>query len=200
MITAMAKLADNSIIYAIGNILKNKNFIYRGHEQQINSVAFKNGLLITASEDKNLRVWDLETKKSLYTLRGHETSIQSVVISSQILSYSSKQLIMWNYNKTWPTFLRQVRSLSSICLPMYITIELPHQVFIGTVLSIKDNTICFDIHNEYIQSFEGREVIEGTPFILTKDFLKLKNIPLHLKLADTQPILGFCNYSFKLWI
>ena len=169
MIRCMARLKDLSIIYGYKDVLRNKNFIYRGHEKQINAVACKDYILVSGGDDKILRVWDIETRKSLYLLKGHEDPIKSIVISSDIISYSEDQLIIWNYNKTWPTFLRITEDKK---IAQYITIEIDQQVLIGKILNINPLMINFMIYNTYIRNSETSSInIEGVYFIPSEEII-----------------------------
>ena len=167
MIRCMTKLKDLSIIYGYKDVLKNKNFIYRGHEKQINSVACKNDILVSGGDDKILRVWDIQTRKSLYMLKGHEDPILGIVISSNIISYSKDQLIIWNYNKTWPTFLRIIEDKK---IAQYITIEIDQQVLIGKILSVKDSIINFIIYDTYIKQSSNSLFIPSEKFIFDYNY------------------------------
>src|SRR5919199_792962 len=53
-----------------------------GHSNSVNAVAVTpNGKqVISASSDKKLKVWDLETGEKLFTLVGHSASVRAVVV------------------------------------------------------------------------------------------------------------------------
>jgi WD40 repeat protein len=57
--------------------------ILRGHEKEVESVAFSpDGLRIASgAEDHTVRVWDAESSAELHVLRGHEDGVSSVVFS-----------------------------------------------------------------------------------------------------------------------
>ena len=54
-----------------------------GHTQGIHSVAISpdGQTLVSGSEDKTIKVWELSTGKLVYTLTGHEDGVRSVAIS-----------------------------------------------------------------------------------------------------------------------
>lgn len=56
---------------------------FHGHLGKVTSVAFSrdNRLLVTASEDKTAKVWDLATGRNLFTLTGHKDVVARAVFS-----------------------------------------------------------------------------------------------------------------------
>jgi len=57
--------------------------IFKGHKGEINSCTFSsdNQLLVTASDDSSLIVWNVPTKRKLCELRGHEGPVNHCVFS-----------------------------------------------------------------------------------------------------------------------
>jgi WD40 repeat protein len=51
--------------------------VLRGHEDRVNSVAFSpdGRTVVTGSQDKTVRLWDLTTGKETAALRGHEDAV-----------------------------------------------------------------------------------------------------------------------------
>ncbi len=76
-----------------------------GHHQRIQALAIgPNGyLLISGSQDKTLRVWNLKTGQFLHRLMGHDAAICSIAISPngrKLVSGSlDRTLISWNLDK-----------------------------------------------------------------------------------------------------
>lgn len=57
-------------------------------------------LIVSAGSDYNVKIWDIPTSKCIKTLTGHTSSIHSLEISqdsSQIVSGSKNEIIIWNY-------------------------------------------------------------------------------------------------------
>jgi WD40 repeat protein len=56
---------------------------FEGHSHSVNSIAFsQDGLtLASASSDKNIKIWDVATGKTLKTLTGHDNSVTSIAFS-----------------------------------------------------------------------------------------------------------------------
>jgi WD40 repeat protein len=54
-----------------------------GHTEKVNSLAFSNDskLIVTGSNDKTVRVWDVETGKELHRFKGHTAKVWSVCFS-----------------------------------------------------------------------------------------------------------------------
>jgi WD40 repeat protein len=57
--------------------------VLRGHEWPVNSAAFSpdGSRIVTASDDKTVRIWDAATAKEIAVLRGHETIVRSAAFS-----------------------------------------------------------------------------------------------------------------------
>ncbi len=79
--------------------------ILSGHPEPIQAIAIgPNGyILVSGSQDKTLKIWNLKTGQLLYQLTGHEAAIASVAMSPngrKIVSGSlDRTLIAWNLNK-----------------------------------------------------------------------------------------------------
>lgn len=79
--------------------------VLSGHQKQIQAIAIgPNGyILVSGSQDKTLRIWNLKTGQLLYQLTGHEAAIASVAMSPngrKVVSGSlDRTLIAWNLNK-----------------------------------------------------------------------------------------------------
>ncbi len=75
---------------------------FEGHQESVQSVEFTNDgkMLISASHDNTVKLWDIETTKALKTFRGHDSWVQSAMILNDgkwILSAShDAQLKLWN--------------------------------------------------------------------------------------------------------
>ena len=73
-----------------------------GHSNWVNSVAISsdNKLIISGSEDKSIKIWDIESGKEIKKLNGHSECVYSVAISSDnkyIVSGSGDNSIkIWN--------------------------------------------------------------------------------------------------------
>lgn len=73
-----------------------------GHTNAVVNVALSaDGMLaVSASEDKTLKVWDVQTGRELYTLRGHRNYVHGVALSQDghlaISASSDKTLKVWD--------------------------------------------------------------------------------------------------------
>jgi WD40 repeat protein len=56
---------------------------FKGHSEQVNSVAFSpdGKYLASGSRDKTIKLWDVETQREVKTLQGHSWSVTSVAFS-----------------------------------------------------------------------------------------------------------------------
>jgi WD40 repeat protein len=77
----------------------------RGHRETVTAVAlFPDDVrAISASEDKTLRIWDLEAKKEIGTLIGHEGWVTAVAVlpdGHRVISASADHTLkMWDVDK-----------------------------------------------------------------------------------------------------
>jgi WD40 repeat protein len=57
--------------------------VFRGHEDWVNSVAMSSDgrYAVSGSDDKTVRIWDMESGECLHVLSGHEDRISSVAVS-----------------------------------------------------------------------------------------------------------------------
>jgi WD40 repeat protein len=77
-------------------------YVYRGHQDAVTTVVFSHDgqRLLSGSEDKTLRLWDMQTERELVCLRGHEGAVNSVALSGDnrwALSGSSDRTVrLWD--------------------------------------------------------------------------------------------------------
>ncbi|WP_339675709.1 protein kinase, partial [uncultured Gimesia sp.] len=75
---------------------------FEGHQESVQSAEFTadGKMLISASHDNTVKLWDIETNKALKTFRGHDSWVQAAMILNDgkwILSAShDAQLKLWN--------------------------------------------------------------------------------------------------------
>ena len=73
-----------------------------------NAVCSKDGkLLLSTSEDKRARLWNIETDHLLYTLAGHRENIENLTFNQEenlALSISSSSLLSWEIPNDFPSF------------------------------------------------------------------------------------------------
>lgn len=77
--------------YDVDNTESNRNteyttlrYAYAAHEQSIRCIAGSYPILVTASADESIKVYQLEQRQELATLYDHEAAVQSVDIQPQI--------------------------------------------------------------------------------------------------------------------
>jgi serine/threonine protein kinase len=86
--------------YLISHISANPTLM--GHSGEVNSLAFSRDriTLASGSDDKTIKIWNLNNKKEIRTLKGHSNTVYSVAISLDgkiIVSGSSDKTIkIWN--------------------------------------------------------------------------------------------------------
>ena len=70
-----------------------------GHKREVNAIAVNGRLAVSASEDKTLKVWDMETGHELRTLRGHTGGVHGVALSGHgrlaVSASEDKTLKVW---------------------------------------------------------------------------------------------------------
>ena len=73
--------------------------IFRGHSNGIMCLQFDDNILITASYDMTLKVWDIESGAELRTLRGHTSGIRCLQFDDTKLISGSidRSLKIWNW-------------------------------------------------------------------------------------------------------
>jgi WD40 repeat protein len=77
---------------------------FTGHQGWVWSVGYSpdGHILVTGSQDKMVKLWDVKTGKELKTITGHQDAVSSVMYSpdGKILATSSndKSVILWNFD------------------------------------------------------------------------------------------------------
>jgi WD40 repeat protein len=68
-----------------------------GHTDKVTSIAFSpdGEMLASGSDDKTIKLWDLQTGQEIVTLYGHSSYVESVAFSPD-----SKTLVSGGYDKT----------------------------------------------------------------------------------------------------
>jgi hypothetical protein len=54
---------------------------FKGHENGVKSIAISNNLLVSASKDQTIKVWDINTETEIRTCYGHDNEVTSVSFS-----------------------------------------------------------------------------------------------------------------------
>ena len=66
----------------VWNVETGECSVLEGHEDSVTSVAFNKELVVSASRDTLIKIWDVQTKKLLRTLEGHEDYVTCVAFNS----------------------------------------------------------------------------------------------------------------------
>ncbi|MEH2421976.1 MAG: AAA-like domain-containing protein, partial [Nostoc sp.] len=103
---SLADYPAYSPLFSLQRILSSTNIHEQnrleGHSDSVNSVVFSRDgkTLASASHDKTIKLWNLETGKEITTLRGHSDSVNSVVFSRDGKTLASashdKTIKLWN--------------------------------------------------------------------------------------------------------
>jgi len=69
------------------------------HRKRVNAIVASGDFIISASDDKTLRVWNWKTGEHMQTLRGHRSGVSAVVVSGDFVISASddKTLRVWNW-------------------------------------------------------------------------------------------------------
>ena len=128
---------DNSLSINCGQLIKS----FDQHSSLVNSIKvdeFSNKL-ITASFDKSIKIWDLETGECLKTLNDHKHCVTSILIipnNKFITGYVDGIIKIWDLN-------------SFVCLN-----TLRNTASVYALCQISDNQIAFGCHNGSITIFD----------------------------------------------
>jgi len=73
---------------------------FSGHENGVKSIAISNNLLISASKDQTIKIWDINAETEIRTCYGHDNDVTSVSFSPDATQAISGDLdgiiILWN--------------------------------------------------------------------------------------------------------
>lgn len=130
----------------------------KGHKGLVTAlIILPNGNLVSGSEDKTIKIWDLHTNTCLKTLEGHEGEISSMVVlaNGNLVSCSSidKSIRLWDVAKAKPLQIIQDTNASKLVI-------LPD----GRLISCTDEGI---LHSWYCLSLA---IQEQTPLISIKEY------------------------------
>ena len=106
------------------------------HKGRINTlIKLNDGRIVSGGQDKTIKVWDINSNKSLMTLTGHTSMIWSLceINGNKLLSGSSdKTALIWDLNKKKLDFeLYKDKEISSVL-----------QLKSGNVLLCSENNLC----------------------------------------------------------
>ena len=99
-----------------------------GHSDYVRSVAISNDntKVVTGSDDKTAKVWDIRTGKNLLTLEGHSGDVTSVAISND-----NTKIVTGSSDKTAKLWDSQTYKLLN-------TINYNHRVYKIKILSLNE--------------------------------------------------------------
>lgn len=91
--------------------------VLNGHKSNIYSICVKDNLIISASNDRTIRIWDITkpvNKECIYVLEGHEGSVNQVCIKdNQIISGSTDLTIrIWDLDIIMTNYIHNLESSS----------------------------------------------------------------------------------------
>jgi WD40 repeat protein len=73
---------------------------FKGHENGVKSIAISNNLLVSASKDQTIKIWDINAEAEIRTCYGHDNDVTSVSFSpdgNQAISGDlDGNIILWN--------------------------------------------------------------------------------------------------------
>lgn len=90
---------DEKSIHAISLSTLAKQAEYQGHTQWVRSLQFKKNMMISASEDKTLKVWNVAEAKAECTLTGHQGIVNCLKFDvHRLVSGSSDRTVrIWDF-------------------------------------------------------------------------------------------------------
>lgn len=91
-------------IYVVDLATRRIRHTLRGHTADIKAAAFSSDgkYLLTGSADKTARLWDVETGKSIFTMRGHSSPITHVAFRDNKYALTASEdytVRTWNINR-----------------------------------------------------------------------------------------------------
>lgn len=100
---------------------KNISTISKEHKGRINClIKLKNNQVVSGSQDKTIKIWDIEKKECLYTLEGHTSiiwEIKSLTKNRLISAADDNTSRIWNLDKkSSEYFYKSKRHISSIAV------------------------------------------------------------------------------------
>jgi len=100
---------------------KNISTISKEHKGRINClIKLENNKVVSGSQDKTIKIWDIEKKECLYTLEGHTSiiwEIKSLTKNRLISAADDNTSRIWNLDKkSSEYFYRSKRHISSIAV------------------------------------------------------------------------------------
>lgn len=115
-------MSGQTIVDPVINIWEGESIVgvLKGHTLTVCSLAITaTGQLVSASWDKTVRVWDLNTRQCTATLKGHEQAVWSVLAleNGAILSGSADKTIkLWDNNVCTKTFTGHTDCVRALAL------------------------------------------------------------------------------------
>ena len=140
-----------------GSVMNSPEFVFNvGHAAWVNSVCYSpdGKYIASGSDDKTVKIWEVETGRELRTLRGHSYDVNSVCYSPDgkyIASGSDDKTI-----KIWEAETgRELRTLNGYADQVYSVCYSPDGKYVAS--GSKDNTIkLWDMaRGECIKTLEG---------------------------------------------
>lgn len=97
--------AGGSGTITLWNLSNGQKRILAGHTRRVSYVAFspKNNMLASCSEDKTIRLWNIENEKEVRILRGKTSRVTAVAFAHQTpflaVAYNDSMINLWNLEK-----------------------------------------------------------------------------------------------------
>ena len=183
LITNLLLIAGSKDTIGLWGINEDYTFILAllGHNDTINSLIMEKDNLISASDDKTIKVWDINLCTCIFTLNSHNGKIKSINIKNKILISISEEFVMklWDCEKEF----KCIKTSQLDCKNSFSIISnIKNKIIIGT----KDKSIKIWDMNDKFKCINTLK--ENT-----------HNSTTLIQLKDDKIVSGAVDNSIKIW-